>query len=144
MPRPFEKLRDMPVRIPQVQPAATSADTRVNCHRPAERHATRRDRPFKPFLQVVAGNADMRESDVRGALGVPSRRGREILEKLDPRAYIRTWLADDGLQISAGLLLLEQRAMPIASRQDRSDRSRSEIVRPVWCSIGIRDLPFRM
>src|ERR1035441_10618171 len=81
MPRPFEKLRDMPVRIPQVQPAATSADTRVNCHRPPAPHATPRP-----------------------------RRGREILEKLDPRAYIRTWLADDGLQISAGLLLLEQRA----------------------------------
>src|ERR1035441_5291221 len=76
MPRPFEKLRDLPVRIPQVQPAPTSADTRVNCPRPAERPAPRRDRPFKPFLQVVAGNADMREYDVRGGRGGASPRGR--------------------------------------------------------------------
>jgi hypothetical protein len=69
---------------------------------------------------IVAGNADVGEPDVCGTLSVTAAGGRQVLKEFNPgpvvrkrqmrHAHMRAGLADDFVQISAGLLLLERHA----------------------------------
>jgi hypothetical protein len=112
----------VPVRVAQVYAPAAAVHAGVDLDRRAEWRPAGRHQPLEARVQVVAGDADMRESHISGTGHVLPRGRRDVLKKLDARtlaverqvhhAHVGAGLRHDRLEIAALLLLVDHHGHP--------------------------------